>query len=543
MSRFFYCLGPAIIGMVIAGIQAEWLNRNFPNYPPLRFDSAAYFARCLDNLRALEIAGWPAIGNFVRRPDVPGSSALVGSGVLAMLLVGNSYTVVLAAVNAFWLTLLGVGAQWQARSLGWKASWPWPAAFVLSWPSVIGMAREFRTELPLMACTSLLTAALLSRRIWKDLPHTVVVSLLMIFCVMAKPVSAVLLIPLTVDFLLSRRQQDSLRNNVWPHGVTLFACACLIGLLLVPSILPLLGYYDAYGKSYEAYGQKLVSESAFSIGLMGRVLYYPANLLSTHLSESFLILQSIVVVYSLLRIGLHSKTLRHTVARPLRLVFTYWGFGMVALALYGVRTPAGDFSFVAFVIPLLLVPWISIVSRSENRPADMMVFVLSVGLLLTSLGSAIKTPGAGWAGLPIHRVDRASSWGLEKVAETIQLEADNKSPVDVMVLASHTVINYHTVRAEMLKTLSLEHAIGNTSKTLFYTPPTKDLSHPSVQAATHLLVKSGEGGPAVSWISEKAPQFYTLLKQEPGLGVEPMWASPLRLPDNSELMLYKKRLP
>ena len=67
VSRFLYWLGPAIIAMVIAGIQAEWLNRNFPNYPPLRFDSAAYFARCLDNFRALEIAGWPAIGNFQRR--------------------------------------------------------------------------------------------------------------------------------------------------------------------------------------------------------------------------------------------------------------------------------------------------------------------------------------------------------------------------------------------------------------------------------------------------------------------------------------------
>ena len=173
VSRCFYWLGPAIIAIAIASTQAEWLNRNFPNYPPLRFDSAAYFSRCLDNLRALEIDGWRAIGTFVRRPDVPGSSALVGSGVLAILLLGNSYTVVLAAVNAFWLTLLGVGAQWQARNLGWKGSWPWPAALVLSWPSVIGMAREFRTELPLIACTSLLTAALLSRRVWKDTRHTV----------------------------------------------------------------------------------------------------------------------------------------------------------------------------------------------------------------------------------------------------------------------------------------------------------------------------------------------------------------------------------
>jgi hypothetical protein len=528
--------------MVIAGIQAEWLNRNFPNYPPLRFDSAAYFARCLDNFRALEIAGWPAIGNFVRRPDVPGSSALVGSGVLAMLLVGSSYTVVLAAVNAFWLTLLGVGAQWQARSLGWKACWPWPAALVLSWPGVMGMAREFRTELPLMACTSLLAAALLSRRVWKDPLHTVVISLLMIFCVMAKPVSAVLLFPLAVDCLLSHRQENSWRRGVWLHGGTLLASASLIALLLVPSVLPLLGYYGAYGKSYEAYGQKLVSGQALSSGLMGRVLYYPVNLLSTHLSGSFLILQSLVTVYSLLNIGSRNKAQKHSFARPLRLASIYWGFGMLALAVYGVRTPAGDFSFVAFVIPLLLVPWISIVSRFENRLADMMVFVLSVGLVLTSLASAIQTPPAAWAGLPGGRVDAPSSWGLQKVAETIQLEPDGNRPVDVMVLANHTVVNYQTVRAELLRTLNLERVIDNVSKVAFYTPPAKDLSHPAVQAATHLLVKSGQGGPSVSWISDKAAQFYTRLNEDSGLGVEPMWASPLRLPDSSQLMLYKKRL-
>lgn len=542
MSRRFYWLGPAIIAIVIACTQAEWLNRNFPDYPPLRFDSAAYFARCLDNLRALEIDGWRAIGAFVRRPDVPGSSALVGAGVLAILLLGNSYTVVLAVVNSFWLTLLGIGAQWQARNLGWKVSWPWPAALVLSWPGVIGMAREFRTELPLMACTSLLAAALLSRRAWKDPLHTVVISLLMIFCVMAKPVSAVLLLPLALDFLLSHRQENSWHRRVWLHGMTLLASASLIALLLVPSIHPLLRYYGAYGKFYEAYGQNLVSEDAFSSGLIGRALYYPVNLFSTHLSGSFLILQSIVIVGSLLRIGSRNKALRHLLARPLRLVFVYWGFGMLALALYGVRTPAGDFSFVSFVIPLLLTPWISVVSRFENRPADKIVFVLFAGLLLTSLASAIKTPATAWAGLPVNRVDTASSWGLHKVAETIQLEADKKSPVDVMVLANHTVINYHTMRAELLKTLHLERAISNTSKAEFYTPPAKDLSHPAVQVATHLLVKSGEGGPSVSWISGKAPQFYTLLEQESGLVVEPMWASPLRLPDNSELMLYKKRL-
>jgi hypothetical protein len=541
VSRCFYWLGPAIIAIAIACTQAEWLNRNFPNYPPLRFDSAAYFSRCLDNLRALEIDGWRAIGAFVRRPDVPGSSALVGSGVLAILLLGNSYTVVLAAVNAFWLTLLGFGAQWQARNLGWKSSWPWPATLVLSWPSVIGMAREFRTELPLIACTSLLAAALLSRRAWKDTLHTVVVALLMIFCVMAKPVSAVLLLPLTIDFLLSHRQERSLHRRLWPDGVILLTCASLVALLLIPSILPLLGYYGAYGEFYEAYGQKLASQDAFSSGRLGRVLYYPANLVTTHLAGSFLILQSIVILCSLLSVGFRNAT-SHLFVRPLRIAFIYWGFGMVALALYGVRTPAGDFSFVAFVIPLLVTPWMSLIARFENRPADKIVFVFSAGLIVTSLASAIKTPAAGWAGLPVNRVDTASSWGLHKVAETIQLEADNKSPVDVMVLANHTVINYHTVRAELLKTLRLERAIGNTSKAAFYTPPAKDMSHPAVQAATHLLVKSGEGGPSVSWMSEKAPQFYTALKQESGLGVEPMWASPLRLPDNSELMLYKKRL-
>ena len=307
MSRFAYWLGPAVIAIVIALTQAEWLNRNFPNYPPLRFDSAAYFARCLDNFRALEIAGWPAIGNFVRRPDVPGSSALVGSGVLAMLLVGNSYTVVLAAVNAFWLTLLGVGAQWQARSLGWKASWPWPAALVLSWPGVIGMAREFRTELPLMACTSLLTAALLSRRIWKDLPHTVVVVAsddLMRDGKTGLRRSAASAHGRFPAFASAERLFAQQGVAAWSDAV---ACACLIGLLLVPSILPLLGYYGAYGKSYEAYGQKLVSGDALSSGLMGRVLYYPANLLSTHLSGSFLILQSLVTVYSLLSIGSRNK--------------------------------------------------------------------------------------------------------------------------------------------------------------------------------------------------------------------------------------------
>jgi len=60
-----------------------------------------------------------------------------------------------------------------------------------------------------------------------------------------------------------------------------------------------------------------------------------------------------------------------------------------------------------------------------------------------------------------------------------------------MVLANHTVVNYQTVRAELLRTLNLERVIDNVSKVAFYTPPAKDLSHPAVQAATHLLVKSG----------------------------------------------------
>jgi hypothetical protein len=195
------------------------------------------------------------------------------------------------------------------------------------------------------------------------------------------------------------------------------------------------------------------------------------------------------------------------------------------------------------VSPVLLVPWISVLSKSASKLSNRIAFVLSAGLVATSLASAIQTPASAWAGLSGSRVDTASSWGLQEVAETIRLDADSKSPVDILVLANHSVINYQTVRAELLKTLSLERAIEKTSKVVFYTPPAKDLSHPAVQGATYLLAKSGQGGPSVSWISERAAQFYRVLNQGSGLQVEPMWASPLLLPDNSELMLYKKELP
>ena len=109
----------------------------------------------------------------------------------------------------------------------------------------------------------------------------------------------------------------------------------------------------------------------------------------------------------------------------------------------------------AFVIPLLLVPWISIVSRFENWPADMMVFVLSVGLVLTSLASAIQTPAAAWAGLPAIALIQQVPGVCRKLRRRSNWKPSNKSPVDVMVLANHTVINYQQCELNCLRRSSL----------------------------------------------------------------------------------------
>ncbi len=71
--------------------------------------------------------------------------------------------------------------------------------------------------------------------------------------------------------------------------------------------------------------------------------------------------------------------------------------------------------------------------------------------------------------------------------------------------------------------------------------PAKDLRDPKIEQATHILVKSSQGGPANSWLSMKSESFFKALAAGTPLRVSPLWETPLELPQGSLLLLYRKQ--
>ncbi len=523
---------------MIAFSQAHWLQRHFPGYPPLRHDSAAYFAQSLDMLRSLETQGWRAIPRSIFSAELATSKALRFAGVLALLLVGFSYPDILGWTNGLWLFLLGLGVQLQARNLGWKGGWPWPALIILCWPSILGMAREFRTELPAVASTSLLLAVLLNREIWEKPAHTAGISGLLVLCFLAKATSSILIIPVCLHLLWDLWHRESLRRFWKSNSILIGAGGACIGLLLLPDVLKIIHYYGAFGSNYQQYGKELVGSDPFATGLLGRFFYYPANLLRTHTTLKIVTMEAVVV--GLAGLQLRSwRLIKELFSTPLKVLILYYGFGLVVLTVYGVRTPAGDFSFLPFVFPLFLAPWVILENQWRLSYRRWIIPGCALCLLVVLLLESFTGTPNTWAGLREERIPMIEEWGFSKVLDSIQDQADDSRPIALLVLASHTVINSHTLRCYLLTKLGLERELSSTSLVDFYLPPAKGLMHPRVLNSTYILAKSNYGGPLNSWLSSQAGVFYTRLSVEPPFPVTALWKDPLPLPDDSFLQLFR----